>query len=147
MLRHIQYLTILKNEALQSILFFLVPMAALVQAMVFTNTLRTPLSPENMIQFIAKMLLCFNTISHTLLVYGGQATIYTSSEEGMASVKRHISKLLKNRRERLLKRKFYKSCPLLKVKIGAVNFFDQLTPLVMLDQANDLTINFLLLSN
>lgn len=148
MFRHVQYLMILENEAVQAALFFAVPAAVLVQAIVVTNTLRTPLTPENMIQFIVMIFLSFNCVSHTIMVYGGQANIFTSSESGMANIKTYLISLKgKSRKEVLWKRKFYSSCAVLKVKIGSVNFFDQLTPLVMIDQANDLTINFLLLGN
>ncbi len=106
---------------------------------------------EDILIFGLFLVVALNCAFAIIVLAGGIAQMQKLSSEILQDIRCNINQNPKSLRklsrfEFRWERRFYLACPDLKAKIGSVSYMDGLTPLNLLDQANDLTINFLLLS-
>ncbi len=81
-----------------------------------------------------------------LVILGGMVAVYTISKKTLTRAKLAVSQTTMSRYDRRWAKRFLRSCNAIKIKFGANNFFDELTPLRCLDSSLNLTVQVLLLS-
>lgn len=144
--RTLQVLEILQNEVLCSYISWgLLPMVIFTHA-VSTAVLVSFRDNSHILRWVLG-LAALESIFGQILLLGIFASLYVKS----CGVISHGTKVLANLSNPVnlgakRARKFLKSCSNFKVKIGSINFVDQLTPLNSLDFGNCLAVQLILLA-
>lgn len=137
----------LTNDIHKKVLILLfVNAVILIQVSSTTMLVKLEFSEENLILIGLFSLLLFNTTLGLPLVFGDMSGVYTRSGLVISRAKQHLGHLNVCKESRKLHAKFYKSCAVLGIRMGDINYFDRLTPLNCIDQANAMTVNILLLT-
>lgn len=147
--RRVQILAQAGNALQQkSLVTVIVVGAILVQSICMTFLIRGKWTIGTGFAMGESVLHVGNCVSILLMYTGGLASIYGESKDLLQKrFKEAMAKQGQSRRMTRYVRRFIKSCPLIKIKFGSLNFFDELTPLKCIDFANHLTVNTLLLTS
>lgn len=140
-------MAVLMNEVHSTVLAAASAATVLIHANLMSTILRFPIKLENFAELSVIYSLGMNCLLYIFVYYGGESTFYEKSREIAEHVKYNMvlvrQKSLK--KEFRWQQKFYRSCPTLRVKLGSVNYFDEFTPLVLLNNGNAYIINFLMI--
>lgn len=143
--RHIQLLTNLSNDIQQK---WIIP-APLFGALVGSGAglavlVQIPASSENLVILLIMAIIWADFILFLLICLGTFATLYKESKATVQKIKLSLAEI-SDRIERIWARKFLRSCGALKVKFGANNFVEELTPLNCLSYSLQISVQILLL--
>lgn len=144
MFRNIQLLVNLMNEVNSTAVIGALSGVTITQAVSLSIVIR--LAPEAAQHPVPLSIFLMSFLQFLIMIFvtlGGLGELYSVSDEVMENLK--VSLRRENSFKGKWKQKFVKSCNVLKVKVGFVSYMDKTTALTMLDIANDLTINILLL--
>lgn len=150
MYRSIQVLVVLVNEIQQwGFVGAIVLGGVLFQAFCACTVTQLPWTSENIIPLGILSVITFNSMFTIIIVVGGMGTVYVESRTALIKLKESVAgkNQIKGRYDVKWTRMFHKSCNLIKIRFGSINFVDQLTPLNCIDFANGLTVQLLLLNN
>ncbi|CAL8108039.1 unnamed protein product [Orchesella dallaii] len=145
--RFIQLLNLFLNRILQRVLISFIAEAILLTALSLVAMVRLDWKSYNMVSLVLAGLLLANSLSFFNISLGGMVGVYTKSAKVLQAANR-IARVGRghSQAERKWLMKFYRSCPLLKMRIGYCNFLDGVTPLVCIDVAINLTVQLLLIT-
>lgn len=139
MFRHIQFLTVLLNEVQKGTLI-----AVLLWSSTFILSLAVSMlvisSIEDWTSLATLTLIVVDCTLEILIILGGMSTVYITSRRALVTK----PKLYSCSDARWLRR-FLRSCQPLKIRIGSVNFVDELTPLNCFHVSITLGVNIILL--
>lgn len=100
---------------------------------------------ENVWHIAIMLLLATDCTLCMLVLIGRMPVVHGESKLALLKVRANTSENVFRSREFKWERKFYRSCPPLKVMIGYNNFVEEKTPLTCLNITMNLTVNLLLL--
>lgn len=137
------------NEIQQKVVITVIVIAAVVFHTFTLNTLVKMLALANrdLLQLLLILFLAEQALFVEIVVIGGMAQVYWQSQECFIQLKRDLTLEVKgNLKELKWKLKFYKSCSMVKVRFGSLNFIDRLTALRCMELSNELTMQVLLVA-
>lgn len=147
--RTLQVLATLMNEIQKDMMIPCITLCAIPAVSIsMVMVVRTPPTNGQILESVTVFFGLFEVVFILLVIFGAMAQVIKQSETTFQELKRHLSECKNQTRlEVHWKRKFYRSCNNIKVKLGSINFIDRLTPLNCVNMANDFTVQLLLCSN
>lgn len=147
--RTLQVLATLMNEVQKDMIIPCITVIAIpCCAVSLTMVVRTPQQSGHLVESATVIMGLFECVFILLVIFGGMAKVLSESEFTFQQLKRHLSlESSLAKWEIRWKRRFYKSCSNIKVKLGSINFIDRLTPINCINMANDFTVQLLLCYN
>ncbi|CAL8117884.1 unnamed protein product [Orchesella dallaii] len=91
------------------------------------------------VKWLHFILIAANASLCDVIVFGSAGRVYVTSRDTIRRIQRKPQV-----QETLWAKRFFRSCPPLKVQLGHVNFFDQLSPLMFVDFSINQIVNLLL---
>lgn len=111
------------------------------------KTIQTKSYNHNLILLGVFSVVGLNDVLLLSFLVGGMAQVMEESHKLIRQWKKPPSTLgIKICREKLWESRFVKGCDIIKVRFGALNFIDKVTPLNCLDFANEITVHILLIA-
>lgn len=147
MIRNIQLLSNLCNEIQQTVLLTtLIVGTVMVTSGCLVPLLQIPRTTKNAPVLFMLLGCCVESIICELFVFSGMVTVHKKSKALIRQLMCETCFKRKNRKDGRLIRKFARSCCPIKIKFGANNFIEELTPLKCVTFALRLTVQILLLT-
>lgn len=129
MYRHIQLLGNLCNEIQQkSLLSVILVTASIVLAFCMAMLVILPFNSENILTQYLLMIASIDAMLFHLFCFGGMVTVHNMSTVTFRKLRKKTHAGLTSDERRSL-RKFVRSCNPIRIKFGANNFVEKLTPL------------------
>lgn len=124
------------------------------QPIILVSLLKLKYSTSTLVPMLLLTVTFLEAMQFIVIFVGGWAGIYAESKALLNSYGRYIARShsyaykagFTSKVKLKWMRRFVKSCQLIKIRFGSLNFIEELTPLTCLDFANNLTIQLLLLS-
>lgn len=143
--RTLQVLAVFMNEVQQkvlvtSIIFAGVPLTAF--GLVFL--IQTMQADADPVLLCLSIVVIPNGTLAMIALLGGMARLYSESEKCRNGFIHRLQSYAWSFKERKQWKTFGKSCSLIKVKFGKINFIERLTPLNCINSTSDLTMQLLL---
>lgn len=144
--RTIHLLSILMNKVIQGELnTFLMIGSVITFSVCEAGLVRLSATPENFIPaivFVFLLLCCWWSL---MLMTDCWGQIHKHSKVLMKKLKHNLIVSATRRKDYLERKHFHKSCTLLKVNLGEICYIDSLTPLNLVDLANCIAVQLLLI--
>lgn len=137
------------NEILKNVVTIKLMTCVLAQAVGLTTLvqLASHFDADDSVAIVTFSLMIVLVSVNILGIGGGMAAIFSDSSRALIALKKlneQVGSIKNSRKLRKGAYLFWQSCTLIRVKMGSANHMDSLTPLVFIDFANNLTVNFLL---
>jgi len=149
--RKIQILAQALNVILENALLVAIITSTFLMSFGMTGVVKLEWSRANGFVLILLFLLSVNCAVGLIVGVGGLVGVYRESKQVVDRLKIHsalmsLGKTVGSRMEFKWRQRFYVSCSSIKIKLGQMNFLEELTPLNFLNTGVGLTVQMLLLS-
>lgn len=151
--RKIQVLALIGNPIQQQLI--LLPMIIVyeyIPAITLVSLIRTSWSRATLHVAILFLIICLNVVLTNNTILNGFAEVYKESKRFKRTVKKSImrrvwaTRMVSRKKEMDWMMKFVRSCSVIKIKFGSLNFVEEFTPLLCIAFTIETTVNLLLLT-
>ncbi|CAL8146985.1 unnamed protein product [Orchesella dallaii] len=145
--RSIQVLALLTNMLLNTTVTGMVFCSILIEALGLAGFVRLEWVSCNFLSLTFCFMMVVNGMFALIVLLGGMAAVYMESKLIFQALKRNLSVYTTEKYKRKFLSRFYKSCRLIRINLGSINFFDTLTPLNCVNFSVNLAVQVLLITN